>query len=306
MRTKSTSIAWPIVYGVLLVLGTLTLTALWNIAFFTDWFHRQGVNSSAAYWAMLILAYLLFLAIIIGFIVFIISLARQIRLNRRQQNFIDSVTHELKSPLTSLKLHLQTMQRHQLPPDKQAQFTDLMLADVERLDLLIDHVLAAAQLEQRRKGVEMQPLALVPELERAAALVRDRHGLPPEAITLDAPPLKVFSNPVGLELVLVNLLDNAVKYSRDRVEVRVTAERRADGKVAIAVADRGVGIPPKQLRRIFQRFHRVGNELTRIRKGAGLGLYIVKETARQLNGNIRASSPGENQGSVFTLTLPGA
>lgn len=306
MRAKNASIAGPIIYGVLLVLVTLALTALWNIAFFTDWFRQQGAVSGWLYWGLLALAYVFFLALIIGLILFIVSLARQISLNQRQQNFIDSVTHELKTPLTSLKLHLETMQMRELPPEMQARFTALMLADVERLDTLIDHVLAAAQLEPRRKAVTLQDIALGPELERAVAIVTQRHGLPAGAIALDAPPLRVTCDPVALELVLVNLLDNAVKYSRDLIEVRVTARPLSAGRVSVAVADRGVGIPPRQLKRIFHRFHRVGNELTRTRKGTGLGLHIVKETMRQMKGDVKAHSAGENQGSVFTLTLPGA
>jgi signal transduction histidine kinase len=307
MRPKSPSLAPPIIFGIFLVLATIVLIALWNIALFTGWWRDQPqVPAGPGYWVMLIGGYALFLAIIVGLILFIVWLAKQIRLNQRQQNFIDSVTHELKSPLTSLKLYLETMQLRKLPPEKQAEFVALMLADVERLNMLIDHVLEAARVEQRRKEYPLVAIELRPLLEVSVAMVRNRHDLPDGAVVLESPPLKVMTNPVGLEIVLTNLLDNAVKYSLDRVKVTVKACATGDGHVAIAIIDEGVGIPRNQIKRVFQRFHRVGNELTRIRKGTGLGLYIVKETLKSLHGSIRATSPGENRGSVFTVTLPGA
>lgn len=306
MRPKGTSLAPPIIWGIVLILVTVVLTVFWNLALVTDWFRQAVLGSRALYWATLIAGYTLFAAVITGLVLFIVSLSRQIRLNQRQQNFIDSVTHELKSPLTSLKLHLETMQMRRLEPEVQQEFTRLMLADVERLDNLIDHVLEAARVDQPRRESRLVDLDLAPRLEEAIALTRRRHQLPPEAIALDAPPLRVHTDPAALELVLLNLLENAVKYSTDVVRVGVKAFPAGEGEVAIAVSDTGVGIPRNQLKRIFNRFHRVGNELTRIRRGTGLGLYIVKETLRRVNGRIEAWSPGENGGSVFTLTLPAA
>jgi signal transduction histidine kinase len=307
MRPKTPSLAPPIIFGIFLVLATLVLTALWNIAIFTGWVHGQGaITAGPGYWVFLISGYALFLAVIVGLILFIVWLAKQIRLNQRQQNFIDSVTHELKSPLTSLKLYLETMQRHRVPPEKQEEFYRLMLSDVERLNMLIDHVLEAARVDTRRKEYALAEMDLVPQLQAAIATVQSRNGLDDGAIVLEASELRVRTNPVGLEIVLVNLLDNAVKYSLDAVKIRVTAFKASEGQVAVAITDTGVGIPRNQLKRVFHRFHRVGNELTRIRKGTGLGLYIVKETLKSLKGTIRATSPGERLGSTFTITLPGA
>lgn len=307
MRPKTPSLAPPIIFGIFLVLVTLTLTALWNIALFTGWWRNEpSFIAGPGYWVLLISGYVLFLAVIVGLILFIVWLAKQIRLNQRQQNFIDSVTHELKSPLTSLKLYLETMQRHRVPPEKQEEFYRLMLSDVERLNMLIDHVLEAARVDTRRKEYTLTELELVPQLEAAIATVKTRNGLDDGAIRLECPALKVRTNPVGLEIVLVNLLDNAVKYSLETVQITVTAFKAAEGQVAVAIADTGVGIPRNQLKRVFHRFHRIGNETTRIRKGTGLGLYIVKETLKSLKGTIRATSPGERLGSTFTITLPGA
>ncbi len=304
MRPKTTSTAPPIIYGVVLMIVTLVLTVLYNMALVTDWFRSRqaGVGLHAL---VLVAGWVMGLAVIIGLILFVVSLARQIRLNQRQQNFIDSVTHELKSPLTSLKLHLQTIRRRQLSPEQVAEFTDIMLADVERLDVLIDHVLEAARVDGVRRSHRFEPMAVRPRIEQAIATIARRHDLPPDAIRLEGEDAVVRTDPIGLDLVLSNLLENAVKYSNERVCITVRLSKLSSGGVAIAVADTGVGIPRNQVRRIFHRFHRVGNELTRIRQGTGLGLYIVKETVRQMKGKIRAESPGEGQGSVFTLTLPG-
>lgn len=304
MRPKTTSTAPPIIYGVVLMLVTLVLTVLYNMALVTDWFRtRQAGTGLHALW--LVAGWAMGLAVIAGLIVFVVSLARQIRLNQRQQNFIDSVTHELKSPLTSLKLHLETIRRRPLSQDQLAGFTEIMLADVERLDRLIDHVLEAARVDSTRRPHRFEAMPVRPRLEHAIATIIRRHDLPDEAIRLVGDDAVVRTDPIGLDLVLTNLLDNAVKYSKEHVRVTVRLDRQPNGDVAIAVADAGVGIPRNQVRRIFNRFHRVGNELTRIRQGTGLGLYIVKETVRQMRGTIRAESPGEGQGSVFTLTLPG-
>lgn len=301
---KRPSLAPPIIYGITLILATVVLIVFWNIALVTDWF-RGLTSNGASGWIFLVCGYVLFLAVIVGLILFIISLARQIRLNQRQQNFIDAVTHELKSPLTSLKLHLETMRMRELPPEMRERFTSLMLADVERLNGLIDHVLEAARVDQKRREIAFEEVALTPLLESAIALARDRHDLPPGSIRLEAAPLAVRTDRVGLELVLFNLLDNAIKYSRDTVDVTVTLRATPNGDVMIAVRDAGVGIPRQQLKRVFQRFYRIGNEMTRTRRGTGLGLFIVQETLRRLKGSIRAESPGENLGSTFTLTLPG-
>jgi signal transduction histidine kinase len=172
--------------------------------------------------------------------------------------------------------------------------------------MLIDHVLEAARVDTRRKEYALAEMDLVPQLQAAIATVQSRNGLDDGAIVLEASELRVRTNPVGLEIVLVNLLDNAVKYSLDAVKIRVTAFKASEGQVAVAITDTGVGIPRNQLKRVFHRFHRIGNETTRIRKGTGLGLYIVKETLKSLKGTIRATSPGERLGSTFTITLPGA
>ncbi|MEB3198858.1 MAG: HAMP domain-containing sensor histidine kinase [Candidatus Sericytochromatia bacterium] len=304
MPPKRPSTAAPIIYGVALVLVTLILTVMYNLALVTDWFRdRQGPIQGLAPTLGLVLGWALGLAVMVGLILFIISLAKQIRLNQQQQNFIDSVTHELKSPLTSLKLHLETMQRRTLTEEQAAQFTCTMLADVDRLDQLIDHVLEAARAEARRRPIAVSPLDLDGHVRDLVERLIQRHGLDGSAVRIEGQVGTIQTDVVALDLALTNLLENAVKYSLDSVQITVRMEAGPRG-VTIAVSDTGVGIPKGQLRRIFHRFHRVGNESTRIRQGTGLGLFIAQESVRALRGKLRAASPGENRGSVFTLTLP--
>lgn len=306
MRSKSLSIAPPIIYGVALVLVTLVLTVLYNMAMVTDWF-RDRSTAVGGWQQPLILAagWLMGLAVMTGLILFIISLARQIKHNQQQQNFIDSVTHELKSPLTSLKLHLETVQRRPLAPDQLQEFTTTMLSDVERLDRLIDHILTAARSDSGRRQWNKAPLEVRERLLELFKTMEKRHRIKPGTLQLEGPPITIQTDAIAFEVVVTNLLENAIKYSQGPVDVRVRLTPLQTGGVSIAIADTGVGIPKQQLRRIFKRFHRVGNELTRIRQGTGLGLSIVQDTVKALNGRIVAESPGENQGSVFTLTLPG-
>lgn len=298
---RRTSLAPTITWGVILILGTLVLGVLWNLAVATDWLH--GPQSQVTWWAAEIVATLLFLAVVGGLISFIVGLARQIRLNQDQQNFLDAVTHELKSPLTSLKLHLETLQRRELDPERRAQFIATMLDDVARLDALIDHVLAAARTEAG-ESAPPEAIPLEAAVQQSVQRLLRRHQLPPHCIRLEGAPLEVWAPPAALELVLGNLLDNALKYAQGQPEVLVQWRRSGPTGVELSVVDRGLGIEPHQLKRLFRRFGRLGNEQTRSRPGTGLGLYLVAETVRQLGGQVRAASAGANMGSVFTLTLP--
>lgn len=300
--SRRTSLAPTITWGVILILGTLVLGFLWNVALTTDWLH--GPQSQMSWWAAEIVATLLFLAVVGGLVAFIVRLARQIRLNQHQQNFIDAVTHELKSPLTSLKLHLETLKRRELSPEQRAVFVATMLDDVERLDALIDHVLAAARTERLEASEAPEAVDLAHAVAIAVDRVSRRHELEAHTIQASGPQVRVWADPAGLDLILTNLLDNAVKYAQGLVDVKVRWGLGANGQAELVVADAGVGIPKGQIKRLFRRFGRLGDEATRERPGTGLGLYLVAETTKRLGGKVRASSPGVNMGSVFTLSLP--
>ncbi|MNK30486.1 Alkaline phosphatase synthesis sensor protein PhoR [compost metagenome] len=305
---KRPSQAPPIIWGSILVASCVALVTLWNIIIVADYFRFKQLAGQPSFgagrWWILAIGCVLFVGVMAGLIVFIVLLVRQIRTNQAQRNFIDAVTHELKTPLTSLKLHLQTLQMGRVPLAKQGEFHKTMLDDVARLDLLVDHVLAAARTEGRRRDMPFEPVSVMESLKEAIAVVAHRYGFDPAEVSIQGPACVVNSEAHALSLVFVNLIDNAAKYAGPVPQIWI--EVIADGKtVEVHVHDNGIGIPRRQLKRVFQRFYRVGNELTRIRNGTGLGLYIVKETVSRLRGKVEARSNGEGRGSTFIVRLPG-
>lgn len=305
---KRPSQAPPIIWGSILVASCLALVTLWNIVIVADYFRFKQLAGQPSFgagrWWILAIGCVLFVGIMAGLISFIVLLVRQIRMNQAQRNFIDAVTHELKTPLTSLKLHLQTLQMGRVPIAKQGDFHRIMLDDVARLDLLVDHVLDAARSEGRRREIDLKPVSVTECLKEAIAVVALRYGFEPTDVAIRGPACVAVADYAALNLIFVNLLDNAAKYAGPVPQVWV--EIVPDGRtVEVRVHDNGIGLARRQLKRIFQRFYRVGNELTRLRQGTGLGLYIVKETATRIRGKVEARSAGEGRGSTFIVRLPG-
>ncbi len=294
--------------GVTLIVILIILSIAWNILVVSDALHLRGEGQvSPMHWMLLILGTLLFALVITGLILFTVFHARQIRDNQLQNNFVDAVTHEFRSPLTSLKLHLDTLKLRSVPPEKVGEFYSVMADDLDRLQLLVEQVLEAGRAEHKVRHFHVERLDVARQVEATVSSLRRRHGLANGAIrTQLAPGLEVDADAAGLDIVLNNLVENAVKYSREgQVDVLVVADVSQPGEVAISVRDSGVGIPKAQLKRVFQRFYRLGNELTRTRTGTGLGLYVVKEILKGMKGSVTAMSPGENLGSTFTIKLPG-
>jgi signal transduction histidine kinase len=247
--------------------------------------------------------------VLAGVIVYLALTVKAIALSQRQSNFIDSVTHELKSPLASLKLSLQTLTRRAVPAEQQADFHRIMLQDVERLDMLIDHLLDAAKTLQRRPQAGDDVADVEALLQGVAAAVIHRHGVVADVITVQAvkgTPLLVVGRSADVEIVLRNLLDNAVKYSLPDPRITVTLGRTNTGRVRIAVADNGPGIPIPLRPLIFKRFVRLGSELERSTPGTGLGLFLVKSLVRQMRGKVSARGRQPPPGTVFEVELPAA
>jgi signal transduction histidine kinase len=297
------SISVPITFGavtvplsVFLLVGWTTFTAR-NIA--------ESGEATQSIW-LLVLGVLSLVVIMSVLVMFSIFLAREILEVRRQDSFIDSVTHELKTPLASIKLCLQTLQRPGIPAEKRAALERMMHADVDRLSTFIDDVLQASRLAHDDVGMAIDEVLLADLAERCAEVVAMRHKLREGAVRVEiAPELVVWSDPAALEIVLRNLIDNAVKYSKDVIDVRVTArEDERAGVVIVEVHDRGMGIPRKDLKRIFHRFYRVSDESVRARKGTGLGLFVVSSLVRNLGGRVEAESAGPGEGSTMRMRLP--
>ncbi|AKF03685.1 sensor histidine kinase [Sandaracinus amylolyticus] len=297
------SITVPITFGavtvplsVFLLVGWTTFTAR-NIA--------ESGEVAQNVW-LLILGVLSLIVIMSVLVMFSIFLVREILEVRRQDSFIDSVTHELKTPLASIKLCLQTLERSGIPQDKRAALQKMMHHDVDRLATFIDDVLQASRLAHDDMSMDVDEVRLGELATSCAAVVSMRHKVPEGAIRVEVDPeLVVWTDHAALEIVLRNLIDNAVKYSKDGVDVRVGARVDEVRRVVfIEVRDAGIGIPRKDLKRIFHRFYRVAEEGVRARKGTGLGLFVVSALVRNLGGHVEAESDGVGKGAILRVRLP--
>ena len=250
----------------------------------------------------------LFAAIIAGLILNTLFLVREIRRNEQHDAFVNAVTHELKTPVTSIRLHLETLRArgNQLDDAKRHEFYQVMLDDSERLLHTINQVLQTGQAG--RQPLHRVPLDLRTLVEHCVALTRARLHLGPETVRL-APgvePAAVLGDEAELSSAILNLLDNAVKYSAgSEVDVVASLAREGD-RVRLDVADRGSGLLPHEVKRIFRRFYRVPGPITRRVNGTGLGLYIVQTAAHHHGGRAFATSEGPGRGSTFSIELPAA
>ena len=300
------SLGWPILLGVVLIGSIIALGVGWVLVSIAA---ALGSKNAAFYYALLGVGVALLVLVLVGVIVYLALTVKAIALSQRQSNFIDSVTHELKSPLASLKLYLQTLTRRSVPPGQQADFHRFMLQDVERLDTLIDHLLDAAKTVQRRPAASNDVTPLVPVLERACATAVLRHGVAESCVRLDCGDttgLLARGREADLEIVFRNLVDNAVKYSLPDPRVEVTAQQTPGGRLVVRVADNGPGIPISQRSHVFRRFVRLGDELERSTPGTGLGLFLVRSLVKQLRGTVAVKGRFLDRGTVMEVDLPAA
>jgi len=258
----------------------------------------------------LLLGVLVFAAIITGLILNTTFLVREIRRNEQHDAFVNAVTHELKTPVTSIRLHLETLQARasSLTDAQREGFYRVMLEDSDRLVHTIDQVLRAGQAG--RLPLHRARLDLGGLVEECVTLTRARFQLAPEALRLarpapDAGAVEVLGDEGQLRGAVLNLIDNAVKFSGDRVDVDVGVTRAGD-RALLEVRDHGAGLPPVEVDRIFRRFYRSPGPLTQRVKGTGLGLFIVRNAARRHGGRAYARSEGVGHGATFCLELPAA
>lgn len=246
---------------------------------------------------------LLLLALLLGFVYAVHHLwRRQVALNRAQKDFIAQVTHELKSPLASLRLHLETIRLRRPSPERMDLFLDTMLGDTDRLGGLIDNLLATNRLEQRGTRLHLVPVDLS---ELITTYLRPRQFSLPRAGTMTLNienDLYILGETESLETVLRNLIENAVLYSDGAPQITVALRR--EGRFAhLTIADCGRGIEPKDLKRVFGMFFRARRKNENIR-GSGLGLFIVQSVVRQHRGKVWLESAGAGMGCTVHIRLP--
>jgi signal transduction histidine kinase len=238
-------------------------------------------------------------------ILFSVFLAREILEVRRQTSFIDSVTHELRSPLASIRLGLETSGRSELSPTQREAMRQMMLDDVERLSSLIDDILQATRIEHGDVASELRVVSLHDLAVDCASLVARRHKVAANRIRVEvSPELVVTTDPAAMEIVLKNLLDNALKYSESDGGAIIVSSEVDDASVRVRVRDRGIGIEQKDIKRIFERFYRAPEEAVRSRHGTGLGLFVVSALVKNLGGKLHAESDGPGTGATFVVSLP--
>ena len=298
------SIGGPLAIGIVSMVLVLALGVGWQILVWRD---EPGTEAGMSTFDMVLFGFgtLFFLMVFAGLVWLSVKLVLEMRTNQSQRAFIDAVTHELKTPLASFRLGLETLDRHELAPEKRAEFLGRMGEDLDRLEYTVTQVLAAARAEEvrvpkrERRSVDLREVlgANVQEL-------RERHALEPEAVLLDrSRRLRVRGDEAELGLIFRNLLENAVKYSDDPIRIRVGIVEVPDGRVRVEISDQGIGIPKQELGRIFNRFYRAGRDVQRQVSGLGLGLFVVRTLLRKHGGGIVALSEGAGRGSRFVVTL---
>ncbi len=302
-RKIRSSISVPITLGAVTVLLSVALLVGWS--FLLGQKMQRSADIAGDVW-LLVLGAASFVLIIVVLVLFVISLARGIIEVRKQDTFIDSVTHELKSPLASLQLCLETLEREGLDGADREHLREMMLDDVDRLRAFIDDVLEANRLSYARPGMlNLSDVPLAELVEDCAESVRLRHKLEPNELLIDVDPdLVVSTDRAALEIVVKNLIDNAAKYSGRPALVEVIARREPDHKVLLEVRDNGIGIDRKNLKRVFHRFYRVEDQEVRRRRGTGLGLFVVGALVKQLGGRVEALSEGRGLGTTMRVELP--
>ena len=294
IRSSARTIAFFITLGSCLVGLAIYLNIVWLVH---NW--RNVVP--------LVLGIIFFGMIIAGLVLYTIFLVREIRRNEQQDSFLNAVTHELKTPITSLRLYLQTLEKRTLTDDQRRDFYRLMLDDTDRLLGTVEQVLRAGEIRQRRLRRHWKDVDFTAIIEESLELARLRHGLSKDALRFgDSPPgsITLLGNSEELRTAVANLIENAVKYSGQQPSIVVDVTTPNIDTVVLRVRDNGVGIPRNELKRIFKRFYRVQTHATGQVKGTGLGLFIVRNIARRHGGDAFAESEGEGHGSTFTLRLP--
>jgi signal transduction histidine kinase len=256
--------------------------------------------------ALLVFGIVFFALIITGLVLNTIFLLREIRRNEQHDAFLNSVTHELKTPIASIKLYLETLRTRDVDEAKKREFYDVMLSDSNRLLNTVEQVLHASRTRENKRLLNISDIDLAKLLEESIEIVQSRNKLDPAAIRFAEPAASILVSGDRAELhtAFTNVLENAVKYSIDAPKISVRIKNSRPNLVEVFIKDNGIGIPPAELKRIFKRFYRVTGQTTSDTKGTGLGLSIVKAIIERHGGKIRAESKGEEKGSTFVVQLP--
>jgi signal transduction histidine kinase len=256
--------------------------------------------------ALLVFGIVFFALIITGLTLNTIFLVREIRRNEQHDAFLNAVTHELKTPIASIRLYLETLKTRDVSEAKRREFYDVMIDDSNRLLNTVEQVLQASRTREKNRRLNTSQIELGKLLNECIKIVKTRYKLSDAVIKFTEPaePLIISGDAAELQIAFTNLLDNAVKYSSDEPKITVRIRNSNEKQIEIFFKDNGVGLEQTEVKRIFKRFYRVPGVSTQEKKGTGLGLPIVKSIIKKHKGRIRAESKGEGKGSTFIVVLP--
>jgi two-component system, OmpR family, sensor histidine kinase SenX3 len=295
ITSRRKTIAFFLTFGVCLAALAFAVGSGWIIV---NW--REGVK--------VFLGVIFFGAIITGITLNTIFLVHEIRRNEQHDSFINAVTHELKTPITSIRLYLETLQQRQVEDGQRREFYRLMLLDTDRLLGTVEQVLRAGKAGDKRAARHRMEVEFGALVRECIDLTRTRHHLQPDAVryeeTVNGIGTRVLGDPEELRTAVFNVLDNAIKYSGKDVDVAVQLRAPDEEHLLLRVRDRGVGIAPDELKQIFKRFYRVPSRALAHVKGTGLGLFIVRAIARKHGGRVFAESEGVGCGTTVSIELP--
>jgi len=298
MRVKGRrrkSIAFFITLGACLVALAVALNVGWIL-----------LNTSEV--VLLILGIVFFVVLIFGLVLNTTFLIREIRRNEQHDAFINAVTHELKTPIASIRLYLETLKSREVNETQRAEFYDIMLADSKRLLTTVEQVLRAGRTGHKRRRIATSVVSITEIVRECLELTRVRYGLSDSHLMYfespEASGARISGDLDELRAAFSNLFDNAVKYSDEEIRVSVSVSAIDEKRVAVKVSDKGIGIPNAQLKRIFKRFYRVPGKFMARVKGTGLGLFIVESVVTKHGGRVFVESKGLGHGSTFTIQLP--
>lgn len=294
MRRRKTAIFF-LILGICLIVIAAALNVGWIL-----------LNAREV--ALLVFGIIFFALIITGLTLNTIFLVREIRRNEQHDAFLNAVTHELKTPIASIKLYLETLKSRPVDEAKRAEFYDIMLSDSDRLLGTVEQVLQASRTREKQRQMNLAEIDLGELLTDTIKVVQGQNNLDESAIRYTAPneTIKTMGDRGELQTAFANLLDNAIKYSAGEPKISVRMTRSRSGKADILVRDNGIGLQRADLKRIFKRFFRVPSTELTAAKGNGLGLPIVRSIIEKHGGRIKAESRGLGKGSTFIVQLPKA
>lgn len=302
----------PALIFILLQVAWFGFLSLWIVWFIQNQLkiealgRQVGLKDPGGGWLILVGGSFLMLMILLGITFLFVYQTREARFNRLQRDFISSITHELKSPLASIQLYLETISLRDPPAEDRREFIDLMLKDTERLSGLIDNMLVASRIRHGKVILDLRPVDIFQFIQDFMAQAAEQYGWAPGAVSFnERKGLTVMADEKYMEVVLNNIVHNAVKYSDKEFQLRV--DIAASGRnVRVGFTDRGMGIQRKELKKLFKVFYRSPLTLSSGVRGSGLGLFVVSNVMKALGGKVAADSEGLGRGSTFTLTLPRA